>query len=96
MRSSREWGQLWTDVKPPEREESVRAFISDELEESRGFVRRLLAEHHRLGVVQGESPPSARKESRGRLLRNCCLEYLPSLAVNELEAEGCGALTDPA
>ena len=27
-------------------------------------------------------------------LRNCCLKYLPSLAVHEFEAEGFGALTE--
>jgi hypothetical protein len=55
------WGSLWTAIPRLEEDEGIRRFVDAELEETRAFVRRLVAEHRRLA---GSGEPSS--VGRGR------------------------------
>lgn len=67
MRKPKHWGESWTTIAPHGRSEALRRFISEELEETRAFVRRLLASHHRRLPMppQEQLPVKSRNDRAG-------------------------------
>jgi hypothetical protein len=59
------WGSLWTAIPRLEEDEGIRRFVDAELEETRAFVRRLLAEHQRL-AASGEPSSVGRGHEKGK------------------------------
>jgi hypothetical protein len=56
------WRRLWTATPPLDEAEGIRRFVDAELEETRAFVRRLLAEHQRLLAPAHASSPAGKQE----------------------------------
>jgi hypothetical protein len=65
------WGSLWTALPPLDETEGIRRFVDAELEETRAFVRRLLAEHQKVSTsataYSRKERPKQQKEREDRL-----------------------------